>query len=354
MSESETSLSMPSLLCLSFSYSELVADTLSQAPGKRAISIPEECLPEDAGVSIEANNVKVMPPASAGGDSIELIKLNLHQLHSWGFPSALTNIYPNLRQVSRFNIETVKVDELLKDVELEHIQEVFVDCPGLTSELVIALAKSNQQRIDQIQFVLAEAPVFESELSLAEVKATLEGCDYVFSKSSRKGGAHGGLYKAVYDYRAVQLSDVQTELERVLGELSEAQASWESERASWDGERESLLQRLQEGEALAASERASWESEKASWDGERENLLQRLQEAEQQAAQTNQLLQKITIKSQIDAAELRSRYEQRVLEVEQLSSVIEQLQSRLEVAAGLYERLLETSPETLARLGLDP
>ncbi|MDG1216231.1 MAG: hypothetical protein P8N17_09465, partial [Luminiphilus sp.] len=116
--------------------------------------------------------------------------------------------------------------------------------------------------------------------------------------------------------------------EQLRSELTAAR--WELDALK--AERESLLARLQ-----SADER-----------------LQEILDAEQKTLRTNQLAQQITIKSQTDAAELRSRYEQRVLEVEQLNGLIEQLQSRLEVAAGLYERLLEASPEALGRLGLDP
>jgi len=363
--------SVISLFCFTFNHSKPLENLLAGARGSAFVSIPEECLTVEIVKAIREHGATVLPAASADGGPLELMRLNLYQLHTLGFPHALTAIYPSLRQLDEYEIATSSIGAVFSRAEKKPIERAFVDCPGMTSAIVLALAKAGYQRPEKIQFVLADSPLLDSELSVVDLKVALEACDYEVSMSPEKAGPHGNVYEAIYDYRAVQLAETQAKVDELTASLVNAEKQYEAELTKTleiglqaNEALEQVSGELEKARESLVAERASRESERASWGGERESLLGQLQDiqerleksmdAEQQAFKTNQLSQKITVKSQIDAAELRTRYEERVLEVEHLSSVIEQLQSRLEVAAGLYERLLQASPETLERLGLDP
>ena len=57
-------------------------------------------------------------------------------------------------------------------------------------------------------------------------------------------------------------------------------------------------------------------------------------------------------KTEADLSNLRDKYQIKSQQVEELRNLVTQLRDKLTVAAGLYERLLDESPETLERLSL--
>ena len=320
---------MTQLLSITFTASEQLCELLSRAEGRCLLSIPEAGLglavPEGV---LAGRSVEILPPVSADGGVKAVARLNLHGLCVVGFPQRLGTVYPGLRKISSREVETLPLLEVVDAADIGPKAAVFIDCPGLTSSLVMSLITASPRRFERIYFVLPDVPILDSESPSGDICSLLEASDYILMANPVKVGPHGKLYEANYDFRAARLAELEVTTDQLRLELIAAREEIDASKA----ERESLLQRIQD-----ADER-----------------LQGALDAEQKLLHANQLSQQITLKSQTDAAELRSRYEERVLEVEQLNGLIEQLQSRLEVAAGLYERLLEASPEALGRLGLDP
>ena len=317
------------LLGITFGASEQLCELFSRAKGRCLLSMPEACreLAISEGMSV-GSSVEMLPPVSAEGGVKALVRLNLHGLYAAGFPQKLALVYPGLRQTSSFEVETLPALEVVDAADLGPNAAVLIDCPGLTSSLVVSLITASPRRFERIYFVLPDVPILDSESSSGDVCSLLEASGYVLMLRPIKVGSRGNLYEAHYDSKAARVDELQVKTDQLRVELAAARKEIEASEA----ERKSLLQHLQD-----ADER-----------------LQGALEAKQKALNANQLAQQVAVKSQSDTAELRSRYEERVLEVEQLNGLIEQLQSRLEVAAGLYERLLEASPEALGRLGLDP
>ena len=358
---------MTQLLSITFTASEQLCELLSRAEGRCLLSIPEAGLglavPEGV---LAGRSVEILPPVSADGGVKAVARLNLHGLCVVGFPQRLGTVYPGLRKISSREVETLPLLEVVDAADIGPKAAVFIDCPGLTSSLVMSLITASPRRFERIYFVLPDVPILDSESPSGDICSLLEASDYILMANPVKVGPHGKLYEANYDFRAARLAELEVTTDQLRLELIAAKEEIDASKA----ERESLLQRIQDADELQVTtdqlrlELIAAKEEIDASKAERESLLQRIQDAderlqgaldaEQKLLHANQLSQQITLKSQTDVAELRSRYEERVLEVEQLNGVMEQLQSRLEVAAGLYERLLEASPEALGTLGLDP
>ena len=75
-------------------------------------------------------------------------------------------------------------------------------------------------------------------------------------------------------------------------------------------------------------------------------------ENEAEAIHAQRLSQKMQAKTEADLSNLRDKYQIKSQQVEELRNLVTQLRDKLTVAAGLYERLLDESPETLERLSL--
>ena len=228
-----------------------------------------------------------------------------------------------------------------------------------------------QQLADQVSELQTKIDLKESEK--AHLHTALEDLKTTFAKESSEKSALQTQYDALGEQLAAQTSESEAAQAR-LNELKARLDTKEQEAGEHAQQLADQVSELQTKIDLEESEKAqlhkkidelnqTLETEAAGrpqLQAQVDKLQQRLEhhektqwqlkESEAEAIQAQRLSQKVIAKTQADLNDLRIKYQDKLEEGENLRALVTELRDKLEIAAGLYERLLQEQPEVLERL----
>ena len=342
---------MTSLLYIALSKTEALQAVCDRHQGSVFASLPEDAIHEGSALPVRSTDQQ-LPFFGVGKHELTVCRYNLYGICATSEPTGLYRTYPGLKELGRVSFNVKDITHLSEYLAIENEIDVFVDVPGQTGALVRSLLAISHLQVRKITFVLEKDSVFAEALPLDDLERAASDLFYKLELRTASATVYGDLYDLTYDPLAARLTEREAQVAKLEGELEQRTAQWQGERDGYEARLAELGASLSSAEGRGVELQAQLDHLQAV----KESLEKSLEEksvSEVSAQTANNLAQKVSAKAQLDLSSLQRNYEKRVQEIEQLNSLIEQLQARLHVAAQLYEKLLQASPEMLDRLGIE-
>lgn len=206
---------------------------LWRASGARRIVLVEphpELLPELQRRIRPGDSAAILPlavSADAGREPMHL--LNFALLSSLRPPTDLFRILPGLTQTDRAMVETISVDQLIGNLDLNGDGEhwLVIDTPGVEAAILDQLQSSGRLHAFARIFLSAGVePMYEDSESVAALLERLETLGYANAGRPDNSDSDWPRYHLVLDRLALECSKLRHELEQ-----AEERAGQEAERA---------------------------------------------------------------------------------------------------------------------------